>query len=499
MGNPGHPKAIFYFSLGLIILLFFSFVFQGSRGIWEPDEGRYTAVALNMLSYDDFLTPRLNKTMPHFSKPPLTYWLIAACVRLFGASEWPVRLPNSLAFFGTCILIYGIGLRLIPKKPWLPVLVYCTSIFPFIAANIVTPDTLLVFWETLAVFGGLSAVTSINAARKRLFFDIMWLGFGLAFLTKGPPSLLPLLAIFIYVSLTEGLPAVKKVFTPEGLLSFLVIGLGWYFMVAIRNKGLFSYLLQYEFIGRVASDVHNRNPKWYMPFVIYLPILLFGSFPWTLIILSKLRRIPSFLRKKYWLDKIRHDKKGLFPVIFLFVPLVIFCLARSRLPFYILPLFVPLSVLIARHLQSSTLFNRRPVQIALLAWIFIMIAAKGVMSVMPYSRDSRALAGAIKQQIRGPLEKIVFIDKSPYYGLTLYLDLEVGRASVYNSDDATCKINKEVPFEEELRAVDSGEEHLLIVPAYNFFDFNGVVKETGYRLKPRGRWRKLHFFELLFK
>lgn len=35
-----------------------AFGFLGTRGIWDPDEGRYTNVALNMLSSGDWITPR---------------------------------------------------------------------------------------------------------------------------------------------------------------------------------------------------------------------------------------------------------------------------------------------------------------------------------------------------------------------------------------------------------------------------------------------------------
>jgi 4-amino-4-deoxy-L-arabinose transferase-like glycosyltransferase len=61
-------------------LLAFAMAFQGSRAIWNPDEGRYTHVALQMLRSGDWLTPRLHPEGAHFSKPPLTYWAIAASV-----------------------------------------------------------------------------------------------------------------------------------------------------------------------------------------------------------------------------------------------------------------------------------------------------------------------------------------------------------------------------------------------------------------------------------
>ncbi len=60
----------------------------------NPDEGRYTEVAREMAAGGDWLVPRLNGA-PHWAKPPLTYWLTAGSLRLFGATEWAARLPSA--------------------------------------------------------------------------------------------------------------------------------------------------------------------------------------------------------------------------------------------------------------------------------------------------------------------------------------------------------------------------------------------------------------------
>jgi len=77
----------------LALLLTLAFAFQGTRAIWEPDEGRYTATALNMLDSGDWLVPTLDGETPHLTKPPITYWAIAASVAAFGRNEWPRASP----------------------------------------------------------------------------------------------------------------------------------------------------------------------------------------------------------------------------------------------------------------------------------------------------------------------------------------------------------------------------------------------------------------------
>ena len=79
----------------IAVLLLLAFAFQGTRGLWEPDEGFYANAALGMIDSGDYLVPRLNGA-PFLDKPPLIYWLQAAGVRLLGRSEWGLRLGHAL-------------------------------------------------------------------------------------------------------------------------------------------------------------------------------------------------------------------------------------------------------------------------------------------------------------------------------------------------------------------------------------------------------------------
>ena len=54
--------------------------------------------AMEMLRRGDFVGIFLNDDTAHFTKPPLTYWSIAAAMAYAGQSEFAARLPNALAF-----------------------------------------------------------------------------------------------------------------------------------------------------------------------------------------------------------------------------------------------------------------------------------------------------------------------------------------------------------------------------------------------------------------
>jgi len=496
MRKPKFSKKFLYTLTVITLLLFFILAFQGSRGLWEPDEGRYANIALNMIKSGNYLVPYINDETPHFTKPPFIYWAIAASIKLFGRNEWAIRLPNAIAFFGTTIFIYLMGLHLVRLKPWLPPLVYATSTFPYVALNIVTTDTLLTFWESLAVMGFLYARWNLQSSKKRIYYDIMWLGFGFAFLTKGPPGLLPLLAIFIYIIIIDGFGGLRQMVTWEGLLGFLSIGFIWYFLMIAQYPKLFTFFFQNEFLTRIATGTHKRNYEWYAPFLIYLPLILFGSFPWIIAMTKPIRKLPIFLQKKYWLDKNKQEPDVIFLILWVLLPLSILCFAKSRLPLYILPLFVPLSIIIAREIQSVIDLKENRMRIALVSWIILMLTAKYTLSVIPYNRDSRALAESIKQQVKEPMEDILFVDKMPYYGLTLYLNMDIERLTIYNETPGGHTIKEEELLTEEISELSHEKKFLFIVPKYNLCAFKNAITNLKYKFRPAGYWNHLFFFYL---
>src|SRR5262245_8772063 len=87
------------------LLLVLAFAFQGSRPLYDADEGRYTTIALNMLDSGDYVVPRLDPDHPHYAKPPMAYWALAGSFALFGANEWAARVPSALAFVCSGLLV----------------------------------------------------------------------------------------------------------------------------------------------------------------------------------------------------------------------------------------------------------------------------------------------------------------------------------------------------------------------------------------------------------
>src|ERR1700678_3896825 len=65
------------------------------RAYWTPDEPREADIAWRMSWQSDKAVPLLAGE-PFCEKPPLTYWIAALPIRVFGAQAWAARLPNLL-------------------------------------------------------------------------------------------------------------------------------------------------------------------------------------------------------------------------------------------------------------------------------------------------------------------------------------------------------------------------------------------------------------------
>lgn len=377
----------------LLLGLVLGFAFQGTRGLWSPDEGRYVGVALQMLDSGDYLAPAYSPAELNFSKPPLTYWVLAASMEVFGRDTWAARAPYALAFVLTLCVLYAFGTRLLPEKPWLPGLIYGCTAFPFLTANIISTDVFLTLFEALAVLGFVRSLVLDNERKRRRSVTLMWLGFGLAFLTKGPPGLLPLLAILIYAASDGGWRGVGRLFTVMGIATFLVVGLTWYLVAALHYPWLLAYFLHQEVYGRIFTAIHRRHPGAFGWALVYLPVLILGSLPWWHGLVSTVRSSVSLNSWKNW---HREHAIELFLWLWFLVPFVVFCLSQSRLPLYLLPLFLPLTLLVALTLRQKVDLRLTRQRVMFGLWIAALLAVKGVAAYAMHStEDNRKAAREI--------------------------------------------------------------------------------------------------------
>jgi 4-amino-4-deoxy-L-arabinose transferase-like glycosyltransferase len=473
----------------LLVAFIVALAFQGSRPLWDPDEGRYTDVAHNMVESGDWLVPRLDPERPHFTKPPLTYWAVGGSLLAFGDYTWAARLPNVLAFVATALLVLGLARRLGITQPELVALAWSTMLGPVIAANVVTTDTLLALFETLAVYGFVrSGLLHGASSPQRAGLWLMWLGFGLAFLTKGPPGLLPLLAIVTFLAV-ERRRQLLRLFDPAGFLLFVVVGLGWFVLLVRHSPDLLHYFLVDETVNRVATSEHRRNAGWFGWLAVYGPTLLLGSLPWLAVAIA-----AAWRRRREELGPASRDRATrLFLVLWFALPLAIFVLAQSRLPLYVLPLFVPLLLLMSAHWEGWITPRRRNVLVACAAVLAVSLKLTGAF-VHP-DEDARRLAGELSEIVpMSSIDEVVFVDVPARYGLKHYLGKTVEQVESY---PGALGPEGYAPPDQVCDELDTNERLLLIAPARRLAGLDRQVAECQHLIEPVGTLRKWVLFRNL--
>lgn len=480
-----------------IVALLVSICFQGSRGLYDRDETRYSECAREMLITGSWLIP-LRDFKPHLTKPPLTYWAIGVSLKTFGINEWGARIPNAVAFSVTVLLVGLIGAGLFGERygPWSSV-IYLTSIVPFAASNIVTTDTILVMWEVAAVWAFLKAFQAETKARTRMWFAIMALFWGLGFLTKGPaifPVAAPLGLFWLFKRRHF------RVF-PAGfavIFIFLVTGLSWYVIVWKQYPWAMDLIIKEQVTGRLFYDMFHRNSAWYAPFYIYLPMVLFGCLPWAFGWIGIVRRYLGHRTLRAALNQaknaISREPEWLFIFLWWLVPLLIFCVAKSRLPLYILPVFPPMAIATARLLFKEAppvlVFTKK-----VLVTLVFFLTLKGIAALIPAPQDARAMYREFSSHIKDSndidaigepfLDGLAFYSGKPFE----YLPTKPSGASSHPTDSQ---------WDEEIREIKEGKSEIFVLDVKKKSRLE-LIKHLGLDAKLLKRFHRYGVFKVYTK
>lgn len=318
-------------------VVFALFYQLGGAALFEPDEGRNSEKAREIIVLNDWITPHEN-FYPVLDKPMPFYWLIALSYKIFGVSEWSARLPSALAALGCLFLVYRFARARWGRWEALwSALILLTSAEYFILSRIVIFDMTLTLLQSLALWAFYEADHAEETSRRRNRCVIMYLALGAGTLIKGLIGVVtPGLVFFFYILLRRRWQTLRKLYLIPGALLFIALVLPWYLQADARNAGYLSYYLWAEHFGRYATENFDRWEPWYY----FIFVLLIGFFPWTLLL--------PFVAKDYWKKAL--DDKTLFLILWIVLPFLFFSASRSKLPHYILPIFPALSILTAATL-----------------------------------------------------------------------------------------------------------------------------------------------------
>jgi 4-amino-4-deoxy-L-arabinose transferase-like glycosyltransferase len=304
----------------------------GGPRLWDRDEPRNAGCAREMLERHDWIKPTFNAEL-RGHKPAFLYWCMMGTYSVLGVNEFSARLPSAVFAIGTVLCTWFLGQRLFGGQTGLwSGLALASSMMFGVAGRAATPDSVLVFWSTLALTIYIAATFKARQQADeplQLTFPgeyfpqhlpsviAIYAAMGMAVLAKGPVGLvLPTAVIGMFLlivrlpkmseptTLTAGLLRLLRPFEPRhflatcaamqpitAILTVAAVALPWYLAVQWATNGEFlEQFLWVHNVGRAIQPMegHRGGLLWFSVAQTKLPsyispcypglALLFGSF-----------------------------------------------------------------------------------------------------------------------------------------------------------------------------------------------------------------------------
>jgi len=337
------PAGTARYSILLLLLSAFLYFFKlGSFSLYDAAETTYGEFVKNMLQMGDWLTLHFNGQII-FDKPPLYYWLVAGLSQVVGFSEWTMRFWAALAGVLTVITTYVFGKELYNRRTgFLSAMIIMTAFQFLIQSRIAELDIVLTLFILLSLFLFYRGYTT----GQRNYFLAAYLPMGLGMLIKGVlAAALPIFTIVLFLVIRNKTEKLREMRVIPGLIILTLIGLPWYLAEYILHGKVFlEFALGFLFISRFQHVVSGHTGPWYY----YLPAVLLGFAPWS-----------HFLPFSLWRNFKRWKNDPDLLLLCLIVPaFIVFSIAKTKIPNYILPLY-PFLAISAGRLWDEFLFEPR--------------------------------------------------------------------------------------------------------------------------------------------
>lgn len=330
-----------YLFLPLLIGMLLYTVGITHTDLWTPDEPRYAEIAREMIERGNYIQPYLNG-MPYTEKPPLFFWTVVACAKLFGGvNQLSVRLPSMLSALGTLALMIILVSNFFDRKAaFLSSIILCISPEFFWLSRSGHIDMLLTFLITASLVSFYHWHVSNRSGYLIIFYSCL----AIAMLAKGPIGiLLPLMVVLCFLMFRKEWNKINKMRLYFGVPIAIVIVLAWYIPATQQSTGYdFGPMVKRQIIGRLFHPSSHGVSISYWAFY-HFKSLSFGMAPWTFL-------LPWAVVHAY---QSRQDAPSFFLFCWAGVIFVFFTLIASKRELYILPMYPAVASLIAVWIKRS--------------------------------------------------------------------------------------------------------------------------------------------------
>ncbi|MFG1179392.1 ArnT family glycosyltransferase [Xanthobacter versatilis] len=337
----------------------------------DRDEARFAQATKQMLESGNYVDIRFHTQARH-KKPVGIYWLQAATVRAGEAvigpsalySIWLYRLPSLFAAIGAVLLTYWTALAFVTRRgALLAGLMMAGCVLLGVEARLAKTDAVLLF-TIIASFGALARAYMRPAAERAgdlKLAAIFWTGLAAGILIKGPMAPLfvglPILALAIVERSGGFLKPLKPLM---GLAWCALLVLPWFVAIYfITNGAFYQHAVGVDMLGKVAEGAEGH---WGPPGTYFLAA--WGTF-WPSVVLVAMAAPFAW--------RARREEKVRFLLCWLVPTWLVFEIAVTKLPHYVLPLYPALAILTALAVERGAMAKAGS-RLAGLVWIWPVLA-----------------------------------------------------------------------------------------------------------------------------
>jgi 4-amino-4-deoxy-L-arabinose transferase-like glycosyltransferase len=311
------------------------------------DDARRGVNAFEMLHNGNFLVTYYNGEPDLWgTKPPLLVWLQTAFMLILGPGELAVRLPSAISSLLTCLVLVLFSVKYL-RNPWFGliwavILVTFNGYLDFHGTRTGDFDAMLTLFMML--YALCFFIYTENKNPKFLIYTAIFIT--LAVMTKGVAGLLfmPTLLIWaLIIKCSKDIWRSRK--TWIGLGIFILIVGGYYISREAMNPGYLRTVSDNELGGRYFQSIegHSNQAIYYIDHFIY-PRLQ----KWAIFI------IPGMLAGFFLKEKMAKNLH-LFSIFLIITHLLIISFSGTKLPWYDLPEFPFIALVIANFIWAVAL------------------------------------------------------------------------------------------------------------------------------------------------
>ncbi|MEL6438951.1 MAG: glycosyltransferase family 39 protein [Cyanobacteria bacterium J06621_8] len=319
----------------------------GDLPLRDWDEGIVAGVARNIWQAEPesftWLFPTINYGEPYWNKPPLIHGLIALSYRLFGVSEWSTRIVPASLSATSVVLLYLIAREIFPRRATaiISASVYLTLLPIARHGRVAMLDGAITCWLCGAVW------CLLRGRYRSSWYLGTGIGIGLICLTKGLMMGVLLGGIILSFIFWERPQILRNQYLWRGLLLGILPAIAWYGLQYVKYGTQFLDIsLGTQTFNRIWEPVSSSSfPPWY-----YLLEIAKYSLPWLIFLPSGVKLALSS-RYTTW-------SRLVLPWVGIY--LLAISLMATKLPWYVIPIYPGLSLLVGARLGKSWYRQQAP-------------------------------------------------------------------------------------------------------------------------------------------